>query len=532
MQSSTLSLLAASLTAAVLLSSCEPTPRTAISKKKADEPSAPAATDAAATPAPAPAKPAVVAPVAKPATPIDSLVDITATHQEYDIVRPWQKKATSQSSARGLYLGDGRILTIGSIGRAATYIEVSLPNSSQKATASIIKHDPDRNLTLIELKDKEQAKEFFETRHALSLGEALGLGSEATLWKTVRGNQAQKIDIKVERGSEGSYSSPRLVASSGQAISGSEATGLPVIKDGKLVALSVGYNDKLQTLDLVNAEVIDTFLKQEDKEKLGAPILGVSRSFVKDPVLLRYLKVDEKTPGYYISEVHHGGAAQQSGLKVGDLILEIDGKKIDSRGQSEHPLYGSLDAFAFAQGVHQVGDEVAMKVARDGKILDLTIKLNRDYLTKHLFSDVQAGDAPRYILHGGFLFQPLSAGYMSSVRNMMRGGLPAEYLELEKRSEELIKRGYTELVGLTMVLPTPATLGYNNVGFCFVEKVNGKEVHNLAELEKAIDEPTPNGVISITTNKPPYHIFLDRKLAEESNDRLRRIDIPALRKVK
>ncbi len=528
MQSSSLSTLAASLTLGLLLTSCEPTPRTAIDKKKVPAKPAPAATPEAATPAPAVATPA---PAVKPATPIDSLVEITATHQEYDILRPWQKNATSQSSANGIYLGDGQVLTVGSVGRAATYIEISLPNGAQKASARIVKHDPDRGLTLLELLDKGEIKTLFETRHKLDLGSPLKLGSEATLWKTIRGNQAQQIAITVERGAEGSYSSPRLIAAISQAMSGNEAAGLPVIKDGKLAALALSYNDKLQTLTLVNAEVIANFLKQSDPALLGAPILGVERSLVKDPVLLRYLKVDEKTAGYYISKVIHGGTAQQSGIQAGDLIIKIDGQSIDSRGQGEHPLYGSLDAFAFAQGVHQVGATVPIEVMRDGKLIKLDLKLNRDLKTQHIFRDREAGEPLRYVIHGGLLFQPISSDYIGAVRGKMRGGLPAEYLEMEKRQDELIAQGYKELIGLTAVLPTPATLGYNSVGLCFVEKVNGKPVYTLEELVKQLDEPTPNGIISISTNKPPYTIYLDRKLAEQSNDRLRRMDIPALRQL-
>ncbi len=584
--------LATGLAAVTLLSSCEPTPRTALDKKKSKEnPTAQAEAEApeaaetskaatvtvtastavAVAPAPAPAKaPALVITgsravtaaeisakpevkaaieakiaekkdstplvplqpaekIAPAITPIDSMINIIATHQDYNIMRPWEKLPTSQSTARGIYLGDGLVLTSGDIGTAATYIEMSLPNGAEKATARIVKHDPDRDLTLLELKDKETNKDFFATRSALVLGEALKLSDSATLWNRVRGNQGQQIAIKIERGAEAAYSSPRLIASSAQAINESEAEGLPIVKDGKLVALAMSYNTGLQQLNIVNAEVIKNFLDQTDLSKLRAPILGVQRSFVKDPVMLRYLKVDKDSPGFYISAVTHGGAADQAGLEKGDLIIEIDGQKIDSQGQIEHPLYGALDAFAFLQGVRQQGDSVPVKIARDGKIQDLSIKLNRDLLKNDLFRSTEDGVAPRYIIHGGLLFQTLANDYLNDVRGKSRGALPAEYLELEARQEELIEKGYKEFVGLTAIFPTAATLGYNSVGYCFVEKVNGKEVHTLDQLATYLDEPTENGIISIETNKPPYKIYLDRKLAEESNEKIRRVDIPQLR---
>ncbi len=579
--------LATGLAAVTLLSSCEPTPRTALDKKKSKEEAAAleaagaaeatqaatvsvtATTAVAPAPAKAPAlvitgsstvtaaevatkpevKAAIEAKIAEKAastplvplqpaekivpasSPIDSLINITATHQDYNIMRPWEKLPTSQSSARGVYLGGGLVLTSGDIGTATTYIEMSLPNGAEKATARIVKHDPDRDLTLIELKDKEANKDFFESRAPLTLGEPLKLSDSATLWNRIRGNQAQQIAIKVERGAEAAYSSPRLIASSAQAINESEAEGLPIIKDGKLVALAMSYNTGLQHLNIVNAEVIKNFLDQTDLSKLRAPILGVQRSFVKDPVMLRYLKVDKNSPGYYLSAVTHGGAADQAGLEEGDLIVEVDGQKIDSQGQIEHPLYGALDAFAFLQGVRQQGESVPVKIARDGKIQEISIALNRDLLKNDLFRSTEDGVAPRYIIHGGLLFQTLANDYLNDVRGKSRGALPAEYLELETRQDELIEKGYKEFVGLTAVFPTAATLGYNSIGYCFVEKVNGKEVHSLDQLAAYLDEPTENGIISIETNKPPYKIYLDRKLADESNEKMRRVDIPQLRKL-
>ncbi len=550
MHASTFTRLATGLVAVTLLSSCEPTPRTALDKKKSEEGAAtatpevtgtatvvaqvieaPAAEAKASIPLTAlqPAKEIAPAPAAS--SPIDSLINITATHQDYNIMRPWEKLPTSQSSARGIYLGDGLVLTSGDIGTAATYIEMGLPNGAEKATARIVKHDPDRDLTLLELTDKEANKDFFNSRIALSIGEPLKLSDSATLWNRIRGNQAQQIAIKVERGAEATYSSPRLIASSAQAINESEAEGLPIIKDGKLAALAMSYNTSLQQLNIVNAEVIKNFLDQTDLDKLRAPILGVQRSFVKDPVMLRYLKVDPSSPGYYISAVTHGGAADQAGLEKGDLIIEIDGKKIDSQGQIEHELYGALDAFAFLQGVRQQGESVPVKIARDGKIQEISITLNRDLLVNDLFRSTEDGIAPRYVIYGGFLFQTLANDYLNDIRSKSRGALPAEYLELQKRQEELIEKGYKEFVGLTAVFPTAATLGYNGVGFCFVEKVNGKEVHSLDQLAAYLDEPTENGIITIETNKSPYTIYLDRKLSEESNEKIRRVDIPQLRKL-
>ena len=56
--------------------------------------------------------------------------------------------------------------------------------------------------------------------------------------------------------------------------------------------------------------------------------------------------------------------AEKAGLKDHDIILELNGQKIDA----EHTL-GSLIQ------QHQVGDEVALKIFRDGKEFDVKVKL-------------------------------------------------------------------------------------------------------------------------------------------------------------
>ena len=69
-------------------------------------------------------------------------------------------------------------------------------------------------------------------------------------------------------------------------------------------------------------------------------------------------------PGVYIYQVNEGGAAAQAGLKTGDKILSFDGQEVDS----------AADLKALLRK-HSIGDEVTMKILRDGHESDVTVKL-------------------------------------------------------------------------------------------------------------------------------------------------------------
>lgn len=64
------------------------------------------------------------------------------------------------------------------------------------------------------------------------------------------------------------------------------------------------------------------------------------------------------------SPVVSGSPAEKAGLKDGDVILSLDGEKIDD----DNPLYKAI-------GNHKVGDKVTISVMRDGKTMGVTATL-------------------------------------------------------------------------------------------------------------------------------------------------------------
>jgi S1-C subfamily serine protease len=72
--------------------------------------------------------------------------------------------------------------------------------------------------------------------------------------------------------------------------------------------------------------------------------------------------------GAYVQEVISGSPAEKVGIKAGDVITEIDGKKLADNAD-----------FSIATYINQkkIGDSVTMKFWRDNKEQTVTVKLEK-----------------------------------------------------------------------------------------------------------------------------------------------------------
>ena len=72
---------------------------------------------------------------------------------------------------------------------------------------------------------------------------------------------------------------------------------------------------------------------------------------------------------------------------------------------------------------------------------------------------------------------------------------------------------------LSQVLPSNNTIGYDDLAYLTVTKVNGKEVKSLAELAEAVKQPV-NGFIKIETEEDPKQLELDAATIADEADAL------------
>ena len=117
----------------------------------------------------------------------------------------------------------------------------------------------------------------------------------------------------------------------------------------------------------INA-VNDIIGNMEKGTTIERPYLGVQLVDLTNTFALQYyynITIGSDVEfGAVLSLVEEGKPADKAGLKVGDVIIEIDGNKVDDVSHFKYNLYK-----------HKVGDKVKVKYYRENKIGETTIEL-------------------------------------------------------------------------------------------------------------------------------------------------------------
>jgi hypothetical protein len=205
-----------------------------------------------------------------------------------------------------------------------------------------------------------------------------------------------------------------------------------------------------------------------------------------NPASLARLKLSGDSRGVIVIQVPDRPDGGEQVLKPQDVILQIDGFDIDIQGDYQDPEYGHLMLENLSTRARWAGDEVKMKIWRDGKPLDITYRLPKyDYSTS-LVPMATYDREPEYLMIGGLVFQPLSDSYLQSWGSDWKRRAPFRLTYYRNESPD---KNRPSLVLLSQVLPDPYNIGYQDQRCLVVDKVNGQRVNRLPELRAALDKP-------------------------------------------
>ena len=84
-----------------------------------------------------------------------------------------------------------------------------------------------------------------------------------------------------------------------------------------------------------------------------------------DPKLQKYLRLPS-LEGVIITDVENRSSGEKAGLRVGDVILKVDGKKINSAND----ILRTID-----EGLYKVGDKVNLQILRESRSFELQLIL-------------------------------------------------------------------------------------------------------------------------------------------------------------
>jgi S1-C subfamily serine protease len=300
------------------------------------------------------------------------------------------------------------------------------------------------------------------------------------------------------------------------------------VRDGKLLGLVMRYDARNQTADVLPSPVIQRFLASFKKNTpAGLARVGIGYSPTRDPQLRRYIGLTDSS-GVYVNEVRTSSAAAKAGLKRGDVILSVGGKRIDQDGNYEDPRFGRLSFSHLTSIGSEIGEKVDFEIFRDGKkqVLPVTLEaLDRGAIISEPFVfDRQ----PRYLIFGGLVFQELSRPYLQEWGGNWMKDAPQRLVALDVfQNEQPADRG--KVVFLSQVFPTANTLGYEDLENLVVSKVNGVPIKSLDDLVKAVSEST-EGLLKIEFDDDPPMIVLDPTESKKADEQVRKeYGVPELR---
>jgi hypothetical protein len=226
------------------------------------------------------------------------------------------------------------------------------------------------------------------------------------------------------------------------------------------------------------------------------------------------LKLTGEPRGVLVTSVGERPDGAENTLKVRDVILQIDGFDIDMEGDYTDPEFGHLMLENLAVRRKWAGDDVKLKVWRDGQPLDVTYRLPKFDYTNSLLPDAVYDQEPEYYLIGGLLFQPLTDAYLQSWGADWKRRAP---FRLNYYNNQEPTRDCPGLVLLSQVFPDPYNIGYQEQKYLVVDRVNGQRVSFLTDLREALQKPV-NGfhVIEFKPGEVLRKIVLEAGAAERA----------------
>ncbi len=452
----------------------------------------------------------------------ESLIRVNVTAQAYNYYQPWEKGKPTTRRGLGVVLEKGQVLVTAQIVANATYVELEKPVSGEKATGRVAVVDYEANLSLIELEDPDS--DFLDKARPLTLDTSPVVGDTLDVWQVKDTGLADTtpcplIEVSVENYFlEGTPFLTYQTRGSLRYHSGSYV--LPVLHGDKLAGLLMSYDSDEQVSRVLASPIIEHFLNDlADGDYAGFPTLGLTYAREIDDQLRKYLKLESGSGGVYVTTVVPKSTAEQAGIKVGDVLLEIGGHTIDHRGNYDHPVYGKLNLSHIVRGACQVGQEIPMVVFREGERLEFMAKMTRKSHKDYLIDPYLFDEGPRFFIAGGMVFQELTKPYLRIFGDQWRQRAPMKLLWALAHPEEYEETGREKLVFISRVIRTPATLGYEAVSHVIVDEVNGVEIKRLNDLARAFEQPE-GPLHRIKIAEAPHELILDVGMTKAMDERL------------
>lgn len=243
----------------------------------------------------------------------------------------------------------------------ATKVTVSLFNDETEYEAQIVGQDEQTDLAVIKIDKTGLTKAEFADSDNVKVGEfAMAVGNPVNMTSTVTTGIVSAVNREITDSDGKTYKCIQTDA----AINSGNSGGALVNSDGNVIGINtlklsgtgiegIGFAIPINSTTDVTSQLIQY-------SKVKRPYIGISGMDLDETTAKKYNLV----VGVYVKSVEDFSAAEKSGLKSGDVIIEVDGKSIKT-----------MDELNEIKNSHQIGDEIKLKINRDGNEKEITLTL-------------------------------------------------------------------------------------------------------------------------------------------------------------
>lgn len=253
---------------------------------------------------------------------------------------------------------NGIVVTNHHVVRNATRLTVTL-NDGRKLSGRIVGRDPATDIAVVQIEGKDLPTLSLGDSHHLRVGEwVVAIGSPLGLSKTVTAGIVSALNRDVSISERVSFIQTDAAINPGN-------SGGPLIDmNGRVIGVNTAIAAQAQGIGFaIPADTVQAIVEQlRTKGTVERAWIGVSISELT-PERAAQLR-QEAEPGVLVQQVVPRGPAARAGLRAGDVLIEVDSRKLEK----------PTDLIRYLSD-KKVGETVSLLVNRGGQRRTLQVKL-------------------------------------------------------------------------------------------------------------------------------------------------------------
>lgn len=307
---------------------------------------------------------------------LPSIVGISVEYSVSSNISMFSSQAqtsTAKATGSGIIISeDGYILTNNHIvasSSSSSYYKISeankvtikLYNDDTEYEGKIVGKDEQTDLAVIKIEKSGLTKAEFADSDSVKVGEfAMAVGNPLGMDSSITCGVVSAVNRSVTDSEGKTYNLIQTDA----AINSGNSGGALVNGKGQVIGINTlklsGTGIEGMGFAIPINSTVDVTSQLIQYNKVKRPYIGISGVDLDEKTASSYNLV----AGVYVKSVEDFSSAEKAGIKNGDVIIEFDGKKITS-----------MDELNQVKNSHQIGDELKIKVNRNGQEKELTITL-------------------------------------------------------------------------------------------------------------------------------------------------------------